>query len=377
MTYDAIIVGAGGMGSAAACHLARRGRRVLVLDQFPVGHDYGSSHGLTRIIRLAYFEHPAYVPLLQRAVELWRDLESATEQRLLHVTGTLDVGWEGGAVFEGSLRSCRIHGLAHEVLTGRELMARVPAWRLPDQARAVWQPEGGFLVPERCVRWYLRCAEQAGAVVRSGERVLRWQRTPGGGVRVDTGQASYEGGHLVLAAGAWMGKLAHALARRLTVERQVVGWFEVGEADLYTPDRFPVFVLEADEGLFYGCPEFAVPGFKIGKYHHLGQQVDPDLVDRVCRPADEIALRGGVSRYFPGANGPLLRSSACLFTNTPDGHFVIDRDPDAPEVLLVSACSGHGFKFCSVVGEIVAELVERGETRHDISLFRLERFAAG
>jgi sarcosine oxidase len=375
VTYDVIIVGAGGMGSAAACHLAVRGRRVLVLDRFPIGHEQGSSHGLTRIIRLAYFEDPAYVPLLQRAFELWRDLEDAVGQRLLHVTGSLDVGWEGSTVFEGSLRSCRAHGLTHEVLSGRELMARVPAWRLPGRAMAVWQPDGGFLVPERCVRAHLKQAESAGAVVRTGERVLQWQTTDAG-VRIDTEQGSYEGGRLVLAAGAWMGKLVPVLARHLVVERQVVGWFEIGDADHYAPDRFPVFVLEADEGLFYGFPEFGVPGLKIGKYHHLGQKVDPDLVDRACRSADEIALREGVSRYLPGANGLLLRSNACLFTNTSDGHFVIDRHPEAPEVILVSACSGHGFKFCSVIGEIVADLVERGQTRHDISLFRLQRFGA-
>ena len=372
MTADVIVVGGGGMGAAAAYHLATRGRRVIVLERFAVGHDRGSSHGLTRIIRLAYFEHPLYVPLLGRAFELWRALEALSNEQLLHVTGSLDVGAPGSLVFEGSRRSCLEHGLRHEVLSGAALRQRFPAWHLEDSAAAVFQPDGGFLLPERCVLAHAAGARAAGAAIHEHEPVDGWE-VRGDAVRVRTAQRSYEAGQLVLAAGAWMGSLLPELAGLMRPERQVLGWFGIAERARFAPARFPVFVHEAEEGIFYGFPEFDVPGFKIGRYHHLAQPADPDRIDRECRADDEAALRTAVSRYFPDANGPLLRSAVCMFTNTPDEHFIIDRHPVHPAVLVVSPCSGHGFKFCSVVGEIVAELVVGGAAAFDLAPFRLAR----
>jgi len=364
------------MGTAAAAHLAARGQHVRVLERFSLGHDRGSSHGLTRIIRLAYFEHPAYVPLLRRAFELWRALEARAGEQLLHVTGALDVGAEGSEVFEGSRRSCLEHGLTHEVLTGRALRERFPAWHIGDDAAAVLQPDGGFLRPEACILAHAARARQAGAQIHEGETLLQWETTPGG-VRVRTSIGVYEASQLVLTAGAWMGALLPDLASVMQPERQVLGWFGVTDHAAFAPSRFPVFVHDAVEGRYYGFPEFETPGFKIGRYHHRGEPTMPDTLDRACHPEDEAALRAAVTRYFPGADGPLLRSAACMFTNTPDEHFIIDRHPDAPAVLVVSPCSGHGFKFCSVVGEIVADLVMRDATAHDISAFRLARFTAG
>ena len=361
------------MGTAAAAHLAARGRRVRVLEQFSLAHDRGSSHGLTRIIRLAYFEHPSYVPLLRRAFELWRDLETRSGEALLHVTGGLDIGAEGSEVFEGSRRSCVEHDLRHEILTGRALRSRFPAWHLDDQAAAVLQPDGGFLRPEACILANAAQAAAAGAQLHQGETVIEWQATAGG-VRVRTTAAVYEASQLVLAAGAWMGPLLPDLAHLMQPERQVLGWFEVTDHPSFAPERFPVFVHDAVEGRFYGFPEFEVPGFKIGRYHHRFEATTAETLDRVCHPADEAALRTAVTHYFPGADGALLRSAACMFTNTPDEHFIIDRHPESPAVLVVSPCSGHGFKFCSVVGEIVADLVTRNATDHDISAFRLARF---
>ena len=363
------------MGTAAAAHLAARGQRVRVLERFSLAHDRGSSHGLTRIIRLAYFEHPSYVPLLRRAFELWRELETLCGERLLHVTGGLDIGAEGSAVFEGSRRSCVEHGLRHQVLTGRALRARFPAWRLDDHAAAVLQPDGGFLRPEACIRAHAAQATAAGAHLQQEEAVLEWQATAAG-VRVHTTAGIYEASQLVLAAGAWMETLLPDLAPLMQPERQVLGWFQVTDHRSFEPDHFPVFVHDADEGRFYGFPEFEVPGFKIGRYHHRFEPTTAETLDRVCHAADEAALRAAVTRYLPGADGPLLRSAVCLFTNTPDEHFVIDRHPESPAVLVVSPCSGHGFKFCSVVGEIVADLVTRDATRHDISAFRLGRFGS-
>jgi len=376
VTFDVVIAGGGGMGTAAACHLATRGQRVLVLERFGLGHDRGSSHGLTRIIRLAYFEHPSYVPLLGRAFALWRALEERSGERLLHVTGGLDVGAPGSVVFEGSRRSCVEHDLRHEILDGADLRRRFPAWRVADATAAVFQPDAGFLLPERCILAHASAAGAAGAVFREHEPVVDWRAQPGR-VEVRTPRGTYEAGQLVLSAGAWMASLVPDLAGQMRPERQVLGWFGIASPELFAPSRFPVFVHDAPEGVFYGFPEFEVAGFKIGRYHHRREAVDPDTIDRVCHPEDEAALRVAVERYFPGANGPLLRSAVCMFTNTPDEHFIIDRHPDAEQVLVVSPCSGHGFKFCSVVGEIVADLVTRGATSHDIGAFRLGRFAPG
>jgi sarcosine oxidase len=360
------------MGSAVTCHLARRGLRVLALERYGIPHQLGSSHGVTRIIRLAYYEHPSYVPLLRRSFILWRELEQATRQRLLYTTGAVDAGPPGGRVFEGSRRSCEIHALPHEILTSEQLTARFPAYRLPPHFLAVHQPDGGFLLPEQCIEAHVQLARAHGADVRAGVVVYGWEPTATG-VQVHASDGIHRAPHLVACAGAWMPSLVPDLAPLLAPERQVLAWFGVDDHSLFTPDRFPVFVLNADEGHFYGFPEFGVPGFKLGKYHHLNEIVDPDLVDRTVHPEDESALRVFARRYFPAGAGATLQTRVCLFTNTRDEHFIIDRLPGSPQVVVVSACSGHGFKFCSVVGEIVSDLVTRGETRHDIALHRLNR----
>lgn len=372
--FDCIVVGVGGMGSAALYQLARRGRRVLGLERFDIPHDLGSSHGITRIIRLAYYEDPSYVPLLRRAYELWRDLERAAGERLLHLTGSIDAGPPGSAVFEGSLRSCLEHGLPHEVLTSAELHRRFPGYRLPADTLALLQPEGGFLLPERCIVAHVLAAQALGAEVHGREQVLEWEPR-GDGVRVRTDRGSYEAGRLVLTAGPWAATLVPRLAGLAVPERQVLAWFQPHRPDLFLPERFPVFNLLVAEGRFYGFPIFAVPGFKIGRYHHLGERVDPDQVDRACHPRDEEPLRACTQRYFPDASGPTMGLKVCFFTNSPDEHFIIDLHPGYPQVVLAAGFSGHGFKFCSVVGEILADLSDQQRTRHDIRLFRLARFA--
>lgn len=369
-----MVLGVGGMGSAAAWQLAKRGRRVRAFEQFEPGHDRGSSHGLSRIIRLAYFEHPSYVPLLRRAFELWREIETASGDALLHVSGALDIGRADSRVITGSLHSCRLHALRHDLLGSAEVRRRFPGYHLPDEFQAVFQPDGGFLEPERCIRAFVAEARRHGATIESGRAVGGWTRS-GGEVILEVGGEEVRASQLVICAGAWTPSLVPGLAPLLRAERQVVGWFGVRHAPAFTPDRFPVFVMEDPDGTWYGFPEHGVPGFKIGKYHHRAEPADPDAMDRRVSLEDEAVLRACVRRVFPDADGPLVRASACLFTNTPDEHFIVDRLPGAPEVLVVSACSGHGFKFCPVIGEIVADLVTRDETAHDIGLFRLDRFA--
>lgn len=375
MTYDTIVVGAGAMGSAAAYHLARRGQRVLILDQFAEGHENGSSHGITRIIRLAYFEHPSYVPLLSRAFELWRDLQDEAGEQLLTTTGSLDAGPVGSRTVTGSLHSCQLHGLDHELLTSAEISSRFPAYHLPESHVAVLQPAGGFLIPERCIHHHLRSAQHLGAVLHTNARVHTWTATSQGGIAVESDAGTFHAGHLVLAAGAWIGTLAPQLAHLFQPERQLLGWFGIDQPAHFAPARFPVFNLDYEHEHWYGFPEFGVRGFKVGCYHHRREHVDPDAFDRTrCDDADIALLRQLTTNCFPEANGALLRAKSCMFTNTPDEHFVLDHLPGFPQVAVIAPCSGHGFKFASVMGEIAADLVCEGSTRHDIALHRLSRF---
>ncbi|CAN5189579.1 N-methyl-L-tryptophan oxidase [soil metagenome] len=370
--FDAIVVGVGGMGSSTAYHLARRGKRVLGLERFGVPHSMGSSHGHTRIIRLAYYEHPSYVILLRRAYELWREIQSQAGERLLHITSSVDAGPEDSWVFKGSWESCRLHDLPHEVLTGAELKRRHPGYNLPPDHLALVQPEGGFLAPERCIVSYVTAAQAHGAEIHGHEQVLEWEPLEGG-VRVRTDRGTYEADNLVVTAGAWNGDFLDVLDGLAVPERQVLAWLQPDRPEHFRPDNFPVFNLLVDEGRFYGFPIHGVPGFKFGKYFHLNETGPADEIDRQPHDYDEQILRDFAGRYFPDGCGPTMDLQTCMFTNTPDHHFVIDLHPEYPQVSLASPCSGHGFKFASVVGEIMADLATTGLTRHDISLFRLDR----
>jgi sarcosine oxidase len=370
--YDVIVVGVGGMGSATSYYLARRGKRVLGLERFGIPHAMGSSHGHTRIIRLAYYEHPSYVLLLKRAYELWREIQQTSGERLLHITESIDAGPEDSWVFKGSWESCRLHDLPHKVLTGAELHRHYPGYHLPADHLALVQPEGGFLTPEKCIVSYVMAAQARGTEIHARERVLEWEPLEGG-VRVRTDRGLYEADKLVVTAGAWDGELLDVLDGLAVPERQVLAWLQPTRPERFRPDVFPVFNLLVDEGRFYGFPVFGVPGFKFGKYHHLEEIVDPETVDREAHGYDEQLLRDFAGRYFPDGCGPTMDLQTCMFTNTPDNHFVLDLHPDYPQVSFASPCSGHGYKFASVIGEIMADLAETGITRHDISLFRLDR----
>jgi len=372
--FDTIVVGVGGMGSAACYHLAKRGRRVLGLERFDIPHSRGSSHGYTRIIRLPYYEHPSYVPLLRRAYELWDEIQRLAGEQLLHITGSIDAGPAEGWVFKGALQSARLHDLPHEMLTSAELGRRFPGYHLPDNLHALYQPQGGFVRPEQAIVAHVNAALDCGAEIHGRERVLEWQPTARGGVRVTTDRGIYEAGALVLTAGAWMAGMLPMLDGLTVPERQVLAWLQPQRPDHFAPQRFPVFNLEVPEGRFYGFPVFAVPGFKFGRYRHFGEQGDPDTLPTEPNDADERMLRAFAEQYFPEGTGPTMMMATCMFTNTPDGHFIIDTHPEYPQVSFASPCSGHGFKFASVIGEIMADLAICGETRHDIGLFQLDRF---
>lgn len=374
--YDVIVAGVGGMGSAACWHLARRGQRVLGLERFDIPHAMGSSHGQNRIIRLAYYEHTSYVPLLRRAYELWRETQAAGGEQLLFVTGGVDAGPEGGRIVAGSLASCREHDLPHEVMGARDLARRFPGWRLPDEHVAVVQPDAGFVASERAIVTHARLALAAGADIRAREAITGWDITGAGTVRVTTTKGVYEAARLILSTGAWIGDHVPALAGKAVPERQVLGWFRTVLSEHFRLGNFPVGIVEGDPRPVYVFPEWGIPGFKLGVYNHLLEAGHADELSREPNAQDEALLRKVVQAYFPGADGPVLSLRACLFTNTPDEHFVLDTLPDTPQVIVASPCSGHGFKFSSVVGEVLADFATQTKPRLDLSLFKLDRLAS-
>jgi sarcosine oxidase len=358
------------MGSAALYHLARRGKRVLGLERFDLLHEHGSSHGLTRIIRLAYFEHPDYVPLLRRTYELWRELESEADEQLLHTTGIIEGGSE---ILGGVLRSCAAHDIDHEVLNGVEVAARFPAFDLPSELEVAYQADGGFLVPERCIVAHVGGALRHGATLRARERVLEWDEL-GSGVRIRTDRGTVEAERLVVTAGAWSDEIARLQPGSVRAVRQVLAWFQPTRPELFTPERMPVFNLILDGEHFYGFPSYGIPGVKLGRYERHGESGDPDGISREPTIGDEARLRELTGRYLPEGAGPTVALKTCLFELSPDEHFLIDRHPESENVVVAAGFSGHGYKFCSVVGEILADLAIEGTTRHDIDLFRLSRF---
>lgn len=376
-TFDVIVAGVGAHGSATVHELAARGVRVLGLERSDVPNTTGSSGGVNRIIRLAYNEDPRYVPLLRRAYERWRALEGRWGQRLLVITGGLDIGPPGSSVVEGAIEACRLHDLTHEVLDARETHARYPGLVIPAGHAAVFQPDAGFVMSEQAIAAHATLALADGAQIHGNEPVLDWEPL-GDGVVVRTATAEYRAQRLVLAAGAWMPRLAAPLRTLAMPERQALVWVAARRPELFQVGSLPVFILEDDDGTeWYVFPEYGIPGVKVGLYHHLREPIDPDATDwRAFGPQDERALRAGIARFMPEANGPLLSWRTCIFTNTPDEHFVLDRYPGVPQVILASACSGHGYKFASVIGEVLADMAMDREPAFDLSMFRLDRFGA-
>jgi sarcosine oxidase len=368
--FDVAVVGLGAMGSAALYHLARRKVRVLGIERFEPGHEHGSSHGQTRIIRLGYFEHPSYVPLLRRAYELWRELEAETAQQLLHITGIIEIGPSNGIVVAGTLAASRLHNLPHEVLTAAEVMRRFPAFRLPADHVAVVQNDGGFLAAEAATAAHLAQARAAGSQLRTKETVLAIE-PHATGVRIATERTVIDVGAVIVSTGPWIKTLLPRLPVSLRVTRQVMAWFApIAPARL---SSFPVFLLESRHGIHYGFP-LLENRMKVAKHYHRDETVQPDASDRTVSREDEAVIRAALAEHLPDANGALLAAKTCLYTMTPDGDFVIDRLSDCPNILVASPCSGHGFKFAGVVGEILADLATAGTTGHDISRFRLARF---
>jgi sarcosine oxidase len=376
--YDVIVAGLGAMGSATAFHLARKGQHILGLDRWEPGHAFGSSHGDSRIIRQAYYEHPLYVPLVQRADVLWHELQQRTGRTLFTETGGLMIGHPEGEIVAGSLQSAQEFGLEHEVLSPSEVLARYPAFHLRDDELAILDPRAGILAPEECNAAHITAAREFGVEMQFNTPILRW--TPDGdGVRVETPHETYHAGSLLLTVGARTNALLPGLELPLKVERQTLFWFEpdASSAALFDAARCPIYLYEYKRGrMCYGFPRLS-RGVKAAIMHEGMTFVDPDRVPRGIGEDEALPVRRSLRALLPDLASARVRDSAvCLFTNTPDLHFLIDFHPAHPQVLISSPCSGHGFKFASVIGELQAELLTTGRLQFDLAPFGLQRFAA-
>lgn len=388
--FDVIVLGLGGMGSAAASHLARRGARVLGLEQHALGHDRGASHGESRLIRRAYFESPRYVPLLERAYELWDELAARTGMALLHRTGLAlcaerasgEGGGEGGrsagGPFGRALATARAAGIPVEELSAAEAVARWPALNLPLHFSCLYEPGAGFLEVERCVLAHAEDARRHGAVLRQEEAVRSW-RSDGTTVWVETDKGSYQARQLVIAAGPWSSLLLEELALPLRVHRVVQLWFAADDA-MAMESGMPCFAFDVGGRFFYGFPRLPRGGAPAAKIceHAPGTLIDVQHlaeVDRQLHPEDVSAVADTIRAYLPAVDAQPVHHKVCLYTMTPDEDFVVDRHPHHANVQLAAGFSGHGFKFSSVIGEILADLALQGQTRHPIDFLKLGRAA--
>ncbi len=370
-SHDIAVIGLGAMGSAAIFQLARRGKRVVGIEQFGRGHARGSSHGESRAIRLGYFEHPSYVPLARAAYEGWYELERLTGESVLTKTGVLEMGKPGSIIVNGSREASEMHRLPHEVLDATDIRKRFPQFTLPPDYSAVWQPDGGFVRPELANRLHLELAERAGATLLENRKVLAIE--PGANsVRIVLEGGAIEAGSAIVAAGAWIGDLVPELRPKLTVTRQVLCWFEPLRAEAVAPGTLPVFIVDGAGDIAYGFPNVG-SGFKCASHHDSGTWEHADMARQEAGPADEKRMRDFLEAYLPDAAGPLKAMQTCMYTKTPDEDFVLDLHPSDPRIVVASPCSGHGFKFASVIGQVLADLATEGATPHDISRFRVDR----
>ena len=371
--HDVAVLGLGAMGSAALRHLARAGLSAVGIERFESPHAHGSSHGESRIIREAYFEDPRYVPLVQRAYDEWAALERDTGRSLTLTTGGVMIGPRAGDLVSGAIASAEAHRLPYELLDAAALQHRFPAFRPASHMVGVWEPRAGVLFPEECIAAHLEAAARAGAVIQANAGVTSW-RAAGGYVEVTTERGITRARQLVLATGAWLSKQLAESCLPLTVERVVQAWFEpASRPEVLAPERCPITIWEyGEDRFFYAFP--LMNGAVKAALHHQGEATDPDHVRREVTVEEIGRIRDPLALHIPDAAGRWLDAKTCMYTNTPDEHFVLDRHPDHPEVLVVSACSGHGFKFASAIGAVIAELVRDGTTSADIGLFELARF---
>ena len=378
MTFDVIVIGVGSMGSSTCWHLAKRGIKVLGLEQGALPNPMASFTGATRAIRLSYTEHSDYVPLLRGAYRFWDELGEATGFEYLKRTGAIYLGPPEGYLVGGARKSAEDHRLKHTIYSPDELRNHWPQFKVPDGFSGLHEEEAGYLLSDQAVAALTEQALQLGAELRGHEQVTEWHQE-GKSVVVRTSHGIYRASHLVFSAGAWTGKLLDKLKVKLKVTRQVLGWVWPEKPGLFTADRFPVWVADAGQGaVYYGFPITPDGSGGVGlkaALHFPAKETHPDTVEREPMPGDEEEVHKGFQQFIPQGDGPLLSQRVCLYTNTPDGHFIVDRLPECDRATIACGFSGHGFKFASVMGAVLADLATEGKTDWPIDFLRLSRFA--
>lgn len=382
MIYDAIVIGLGGVGSATLYHLAKRGVKVLGLDRWAPGHNNGSAHGETRVIRQAYFEHPDYVALLQRSYALWDNLETETKQQLFNKIGVLEIGPNQGTVITGVLEVAKLHNLPIEQLTAAEVASRYPGFSVPNGYCAVVEHNAGILKVEDCVTGHVQQAVATGATLQTSQQITHWLRQADGSITVYTQTDEYKTNKLVICAGAWSNQLLADIGVQLEIKLKQTRWYAC-QTHAYRAETHPAFMYELPQGIFYGIPQINDLGIKVAR--HTGGEVitapprvlnDGHLDDRFDSEEGQ-AIGWFVNNHLKQTTSKITRQEHCMYTLTRDGHFVIDRHPEDENIVFAAGLSGHGFKFTSVIGEILTQLALDGETAMPIDFLSLKRFNAG
>jgi len=388
--FDVIVIGVGSMGSSACYYLSKKGYKILGLEQFSISHEFGSHAGQSRIIRKAYFENADYVPLLERAYQNWKALEEETGTKIYHPTGLVYFGPHSHSLIEGVKQSASLYDIELSTFNPEETSKKFPWFKTPNNFETLYEPDAGFVTPEKAIKLYTEQAIRNGAEIHTNEKVLDWKKD-GDSVVVTTDKSVYRCSKLIITAGAWARKMIPALSGKLKITRQFVAWINPrpagpsGQAkdwDEFTLNNFPCWLLADDEkpGCYYGFPilpeaEFGGPaGFKLA-HHYPATETDPDHVNREATNEDEKNLEYALNKYLPGCFESFLSYKVCLYTNSPDEDFIIDKLPGSEDrVVIATGFSGHGFKFASVVGEILTDLAIDGSTDLPIYFLRASRF---
>ncbi len=371
--FDVIIIGLGAMGSSAALQLSRNNKKVLGIDRFAPPHTFGSSHGQTRIIREAYFEHPLYVPLVQRAYDLWFDMEKETGKELFLKTGGMMIGSPESELVKGAKTSADIHNLEYKLLDFAQIKLQFPAFNLSEEMVGIWEPRAGVLFPEKCIETFLELAGNSGAKLNFNETVLNFTADKNE-VTVKTDKGIYKTEKLIISSGAWLNKLIPELKLPLYIERQVLFWFDTNNSKNFNLEKFPIFIWEYEtDKIFYGFPDTG-DGLKVAFYHGGDKLFNADVINREICEKEIDSIKEVMMKYFPDASNKLLNSAVCMYTNTPDLHFLLDYHPEYKNVIIASPCSGHGFKFSPAIGEILKDMVISGKTSFQLKPFSIERF---
>ncbi|WFR98976.1 N-methyl-L-tryptophan oxidase [Rhizobium tumorigenes] len=377
--FDVAVIGLGAMGSGALSHLAARGVKAIGIDAFYPAHTLGSSHGDSRLIRLGYFEDPSYVPLLQRAYANWRALEARLRSEVLTITGVLQIGAPDSTIVTGTRASCKLHDLTIEELDRAAMKARFPVFSLDAGEIALLDPQGGYIRPEAAVTGYIRLAAEDGAVLHFGEKITGIEPDDAG-VTITSAVGKYRANKVIVATGSWISELVPQLKEHAVPIRQVVAWYQPRDGFVTQPQRMPAFIRdEGDDGSYFGFPAIGVDGVKIGRHAHFREPIDPNEPNPPVNDADMALLDAFIARRLPAANGMRVNAITCRYTMLPSEDFLIDLMPGNPRIVVASPCSGHGFKFTSVIGEILADLAIDGRTDLPISAFSfdtMERFIA-